>query len=202
MTHRFRFRVPVDDEEHWFEVTDGGRGQVVRQITFRGSAGVPVVAVETDELALTRQACGDWGVQLYEVVYGRPAREPVVEPPEARAVDPHAFDVTWGRARAYRQCEVRHDSGPLPVGTRLTGTFTVSPWGAGVTGVFVDVGLPAPGFVDAAILLRAGCRWPVEGTPAEFEVVDLRVGRSHPQIRLRPTAVPPHGEPWPRPGPR
>ncbi|MER7373618.1 hypothetical protein [Streptomyces lanatus] len=200
MTHRFRFHVPEDDIWHWFEVGDTGR--VMRQISFRGPAGVPVVAVETAELALTRQACGDWGVRLYAVVYGVPSREPVAEPSDALTVQGRDFDLAWGRARSHRQCEVRHDSGPLPVGTRLTGTFTVSPWGPGVTGVFVDVGLPAPGFVDAAVLLRAGCQWPAEGTPAEFEVVDLRVGGSHPQIRLRPTAVPPPAEPWPRPAPR
>lgn len=184
---------------HWFEVGDAGL--VLRQISLRGRDGVPVVAADPAELALARQACGQWGVGLYEVVYGLPEREPVVAPPGALTVEGREFDLVWGRARSYRQCEVRHDSGPLPVGTRLPGTFTVSPWGPGVTGVFVDVGLPAPGFVDALVLLRAQCRWPAAGTPAEFEVVDLRVGGVRPQIRLRPTAVPPPGEPWPRPGP-
>jgi hypothetical protein len=124
-----------------------------------------------------------------------------VEPPDARAVEPREFDLAWGRARSHRQCEVRHDSGPLPLGTRLTGTFTASPWGPGVTGVCVDIGLPATGFVDAAVLLRAQCEWPADGVRAEFEVIDLRVGGGRPQVRLRPTAVPPPGEPWPRPGP-
>ncbi|WP_406413023.1 hypothetical protein [Streptomyces sp. NBC_01614] len=200
MTRRFLIHVPEDDVRHWFEV--GATGRVVRQISFRGHASLPVVAVEAAELAMARQTCGDWGVRLYEVVYGVPAREPVVEPPDARPVDRREFDLAWGRARSHRQCEVRHDSGPLPVGTHLTGTFTRSPWGPGVTGVFVDVGLPALGFVDAAVLLEAGCRWPEDGTRAQFEVVDLRVGgRSHPQVRLRPTAIPPPAEPWPRPGP-
>ncbi|WP_369173647.1 hypothetical protein AB5J49_39225 [Streptomyces sp. R28] len=199
MTRRFRFPVPEDDLWHWFEVGDAG--QVVRQITFRGPDSVPVVAAEPVEVAQTRQACGEWGVRLYEVVYGVPVPEPLVEPPGARSVEPREFDVAWGRARSFRQCDVRHDTGPLPVGTRLTGTFTVSPWGAGVTGVFVDVGLPAAGFVDALLLLRAECEWPADGTPAEFEVIDLRVGGGSPQIRLRPTAAPAPGEPWPRHGP-
>lgn len=184
---------------HWFEVGDDGR--LLRQITLRGGDRVPVVAAESAELARVRDSCGEWGARLYEVVYGLPAPDPVPAPPHARPVDLREFDLAWGRARSYRQCEARHDSGPLPVGTRLPGTFAVSPWGPGVTGVFVDLALPAPGFVDAAVLLRAGCRWPDEGTPAEFEVVDLRVGGGRPQIRLRPTAVPSPGAPWPRPGP-
>ncbi|MFJ8629685.1 hypothetical protein [Streptomyces sp. NPDC093568] len=200
MTHRFRFPVPAADAWHWFELADTGR--MLRQITFRGPSRVPVVAVEAVGLAAARQACGEWGARLYEVVYGVPEREPVAAPPDAEAVDLRDFELAWGRARAYRQCEVRHDTGPLPVGTRLTGTFTVSPWGPGVTGVFVDAGLPAPGFVDAAVLLEAGCQWPAAGTEADFEVVDLRVGGGQPRIRLRPTAVPPPGEPWPRPGRR
>ncbi|MGW1955936.1 hypothetical protein ACWCPI_24855 [Streptomyces sp. NPDC001920] len=199
MTRRFRCHAPESDQWHWFEVRD--TAQVLRQISLRGPERVPVVAADLAELALARQTCGEWGAQLYEAVYGLPARGPLVEPPDARQVDAREFDLTWGRARAYRQCEVRHDGGPLPVGTRLPGTFTGSPWGPGVTGVFVDVGLPAHGFVDAAVLLRAGCRWPADGTPAEFEVLDLRVGGGRAQIRLRPTAVPPPGEPWPRPGP-
>jgi hypothetical protein len=200
VTLRFRFPVPEDDVWHWFEMGDDGR--VLRQISLRGPESVPVVAAEPGERARARDACGEWGAQVYEVVYGVGAPEPVVEPPDARPVGERDFAVAWGRARSYRQCRVRHESGPLPVGTRLTGTFTVSPWGLGVTGVFVDVGLPAPGFVDCAVLLSAECAWPAEGTPAEFEVIDLRVGGSCPQIRLRPTAVPPPGEPWPRPAPR
>lgn len=199
MTRRFRFTDPDDDAWCWFEVGDDGR--VLRQIVFRGEEQTAAVAADSAELTQVGRLGGELGRELYEVVYGTPVRGPVTEPPGALPVTEEDFSLAWGRARSYRQCDVRHDSGPVPVGTRLPGTFTVSPWSPGVTGVLVDLGLAVPGFVDALILLRAECEWPREGTPAEFEVIDIRVGGSF-QLRLRPTAIPPPGEPWPRPVPR
>lgn len=98
-------------------------------------------------------------------MYGTPGQGRVPVPPGAVPVTEREFDLAWGRARAHRQCHVRHDSGPVPVGGHLPGRFTVSPWGPGVTGVFVDLGLPVPGFVDAFFLLRAGFQWPPDVRP-------------------------------------
>ena len=196
MTRRFRCHEPGEDAWYWFETAESDRP--TRQMTLLGADSVPAVAVDFAELAQVRDICGLLGVQLYEVAYGVAAEGPVEEPPGAEPVTEHEFAVMWGRCRSYRQCDVRHSSGPIPVGTRLPGTFIGAPWPPGRTGVVVDLGLPLPGFVDAIHLFRADCVWPPDGTRAEFEVVDIRVNGS-PQLRLRPTATPPPGEPWPRP---
>ncbi|MFJ7043247.1 hypothetical protein ACIQVC_07550 [Streptomyces sp. NPDC101112] len=200
MTRRFRRTGPEQDLRHWFEVGDDGR--VLRQISFRGGETAALVAADPAEREQVRQVGGELAVQLYEVVYGTAWPGPVAETADAVPVTELEFDLAWGRARSHRQCDVRHDSGPVPVGRRLPGTFTVSPWGPGATGVFVDLGLSVPGFVDALILLRAECQWPPDGTPAVFEVIDIRMGNGSCQLRLRPTATPAPGEPWPSPGPR
>jgi hypothetical protein len=197
MTRRFRFHRPEEDAWHWFETT--ADGHPARQLTLLGADAVPAVAVDFAELARLRDSCGPLGVRLYEVVYGVAVPGRAERPPDAEPVTEREFAVMWGRCRSHRQCDVTHSGGPVPVGTRLHGTFVGAPWPPGRTGVFVDLGLPLPGFVDAIHLFRADCAWPPDGTRAEFEVVDIRVGGS-PQLRLRPTVCPPPGEPWPRPG--
>lgn len=69
----------------------------------------------------------------------------------------------------------------LVLGQTLQGTVIPTPWPAGVTGIFVDLGLPVVGFVDGLLLPHVPDRWPTVGTVANFEIwwMDER-----PQIRL------------------
>ena len=71
----------------------------------------------------------------------------------------------------------------LRLGQRLTGTVQPSPWPVGVTGIFVDLGLPVGGFVDVLLLPHDAGRWPATGTVTEFEIWWLD---DRPQIRLKP----------------
>ncbi|MFF3920698.1 SUKH-3 domain-containing protein [Streptomyces sp. NPDC001852] len=70
----------------------------------------------------------------------------------------------------------------LRFGQRLQGTVVAVP-NPGAIGIFVDIGLPVSGFVDALLLPTVAERWPGKGTEAEFEVwwADHR-----PQVRLKP----------------
>ncbi|MFC4531764.1 hypothetical protein [Sphaerisporangium dianthi] len=71
----------------------------------------------------------------------------------------------------------------LVLGQALQGTVLPIPWPAGVTGIFVDLGLPVIGFVDVLLLPDDPDCWPTTGTVTDFEIwwIDER-----PQIRLKP----------------
>lgn len=73
--------------------------------------------------------------------------------------------------------------GGLRFGQVFTGTVVRVPR-PGAIGVFVDLGLGAPGFVDVLLLPHRSEDWPVEGTVTDFEV--WWVHGDHQQIRLKP----------------
>ncbi|MGW1023758.1 hypothetical protein ACWD4J_08555 [Streptomyces sp. NPDC002577] len=203
VVHRFRVRSDEDETTYWFEAAADGRP--TRQISFRGPARVPVTAASLTELAQVRDEFGLLGAQLYEAVYGVMTEGLVEEPPDAEPVTKEEFTTAWRQARWYRHCEAPpYDSGPLPAGTRMIGRIARTPWPPGVTGLFVDLGLPVGGFVDMLWLPRDPAGWPAVGTEVELEVTTVRFAfgeaTADAQIRLRPTAAPPPGEPWPRPG--
>ncbi|MEV0320989.1 hypothetical protein ACIBKX_11005 [Streptomyces sp. NPDC050658] len=214
---------------HWFRIADGASGSAsvhwfetgddlipVRQASFdepHGTAPVVAsVAASREELTWTESKFGELGAGLYTARYGalvdRPVRSPVrggVRGPVrgGEAVGEAGFEAAWQRARHGRNSSSPHEGGPLPHGTRLTGTVSELPWGPGRTGLFVDLGLPITGFVDMGHLLFDPDDWPPVGTVTEFEVTTVRFSleppRGAPQIRLRPTAVPPPGRPWRHP---
>ncbi|NGO08897.1 hypothetical protein G5C60_15120 [Streptomyces sp. HC44] len=220
MTRRFRIQVPEEGCWYWFEVEEDGWAsrEAVFDATlevprlpepFERLAGSPAggasVAASLAELSVVREKFGLVGVQLYETVYGVLAEGPVERPPHAEDVTEAEFERAWSAAVRHRHF-TRYDTGPLPVGSCVTGTVSALPWGPGRTGLFVDIGSPAAGFVDMGWLPHDPDGWPPVGTVAEFEVVtirfDLRPEYTGLQVRLRPTATPPPGEPWPRPGRR
>ncbi|WP_327352231.1 hypothetical protein [Streptomyces sp. NBC_01304] len=234
MLHRFRSHDAEGDTGgtyDWFEV--GEDGLVVRQASFAGavepprlpdllaagpgslgeefagSAGGAVVAASRTELDWSRGQLGPLGVRLYEADLGTLVEGPVdAAEYGAEPVTEAEFTRAWRRARRDRTF-TRVDTGPLPAGSRLTGTVTAWPWGFGVTGLFVDLGLPIHGFVDMGALLPPQ-GWPPVGTRTEFEVIAVRLDldpdggppRGHPQVRLRVTGAPPPGRPWPSLAPR
>ncbi|MER7173147.1 hypothetical protein [Streptomyces mesophilus] len=168
--------------ERWFETGDGG--EVLRQVT-RAPTGAVSSAWARREADLMRERFGSFGVALYEAVYGGPAEPPGRSVAEVSAEE---FEDAWRRGHIGRHF-TPYDSGPVPQGTRLAGTVAAAPWGPGVTGLFVDLGLPVGGFVDMLQLPRDPERWPAVGTDGSFEVVTLRIsfdGDPHAQIRLRP----------------
>ncbi|MGW6058628.1 hypothetical protein [Streptomyces sp. NPDC055189] len=185
--------------DDWFETGDDAI--VVRQASFRGPQGADrpaSVAAARSELAWVLDKFEPFGARLYEARYGALLDGPVSGEPVSEA----DFETAWQRARHGRNTGARETGGPLPRGTRLTGTVSVLPWGAGTVGLFVDLGLPVIGFVDMLQLPFDPDDWPDVGTVTEFEVGTVRFHlepRSAPQIRLRPTATPPPGEPWRHP---
>ncbi|MER5179302.1 hypothetical protein ABT009_13190 [Streptomyces sp. NPDC002896] len=202
VAHRFRVRSDDDETTYWFETAPDR--WPARQVSFAGADRLPVTAASLTELAQTREEFGLLGVQLYEAVYGVLAEGPVEEPPDAEPVTEEEFAHAWRQARWYRHCEAPpYDSGPLPAGTRMIGEIAPTPWPPGVTGLFVGLGLPFDGFIDLPWLPRAAADWPPVGTEVELEVTTLRFdfdeAAASLQIRLRPKAAPPPGEPWPRP---
>jgi len=68
-----------------------------------------------------------------------------------------------------------------PVGDHVTGTVTLIPR-PGTVGLFVDLGQPPTGFVDAFHLPRSVGQWPGVGTVTDFEVLQ----HNHRQVRLWP----------------
>jgi len=68
-----------------------------------------------------------------------------------------------------------------PEGDHVAGTVTQIPY-PGAIGLFVDLGRPPGGFVDALHLPISADRWPAVGTVTEFEVLQHRPG----QVRLWP----------------
>ncbi|MFG2497773.1 hypothetical protein ACGFSB_06090 [Streptomyces sp. NPDC048441] len=199
MTYWFR-RADVGSDQ-WFETGDDLIA--VRQAGFEGTDGLASVAASRSELGWALDQFEPLGAQLYEVRYGVLLDGPVHG---AEPVSEADFEATWQRARHSRNTTAAEAGGPLPRGTRLTGTVSELPWGPGRTGLFVDLGLPIIGFVDLGQLPLDPDDWPDVGTVADFEVATVRFSlepsRSAPQIRLRPTATPPPGRPWRRPGPR
>ncbi|MGW0909718.1 hypothetical protein [Streptomyces sp. NPDC002853] len=191
------FRRADAGSEDWFET--GQDGIVVRQASFPGPAAPASVAASRGELAWTLAKFGLLTAQLYGARYGVLAQSPL---DGGEPVTEAEFDAVWQRARHHRNTTAPETGGPLPQGTRLTGTVEALPWGPGVVGLFVDLGLPLMGFVDLVHLPLRAEDWPQAGTVTEFEVTTVRFHfepRNAPQIRLRPTATPPPGRPWPRP---
>jgi hypothetical protein len=222
VTRRFRFSDPEEDTWHWFEVGDDG--WALRQAGFDRAREIPYlpewrperadhtdggasVAASQAQLSAVREQFGLFGVQLYEAVYGVLGEGPVEEPPGAVPVTEAVFERAWRTAMMDRHFS-RYDTGPLPQGARVTGTVRALPWGAGRTGLVVDIGQTVGAFVDVLHLPHEAEDWPPVDTVTEFEVTTIRFydwkpgERPGAQIRLRPTATPPPGEPWPRPGPR
>ncbi len=159
------------------------------------------MAVAQAQLALVRERFGRLGVQLHQAVYGTFTEGAVEVPPEAVDVAESEFERAWSTAVRHRHFS-HYDTGPLPEGALLTGMVCALPWGPGRTGLFVDINAPVDAFVDIAWLPFDPGDWLAVGTVAEFEVVSLRFSSARPQVRLRPTAAPPPGEPWPHPVPR
>ncbi|WP_199546242.1 hypothetical protein [Streptomyces sp. N35] len=177
--------------ERWYETGDGG--QVLRQVTCAPSGAVSS-AWARREADLMRERFGSFGVALYEAVYGGPAEPPGpagasgTSGTSVATVSAEEFEDAWRRGRVGRHF-TPYDSGPVPEGTRLPGTVDALPWGPGVTGLMVDLGLPVGGFVDMAALPRDPEQWPAVGSRGDFEVVTLRIDcerGAYAQIRLRP----------------
>ncbi|MGC9495807.1 hypothetical protein [Streptomyces sp. WG7] len=220
MTRRTRFPGPREGLRLWYEI--GEDGHALRLAAFDRSLPVPhagdlfphteeitdggaSVAASRDDLHSALERFGPDGVRFYETVYGVLTDGPVEVPPGAEDVTGAEFERAWDTARRHRRF-MRHRTGPLPEGSPVTGTVTALPWGPGRTGLVVDIGRPGRAFVDFGQLPARGEDWPPVGTVTEFEVVqirfDVRPERPDLEIRLRPTAVPPPGGPWPRRGPR
>jgi hypothetical protein len=70
----------------------------------------------------------------------------------------------------------------FPVGDRVQGRVSAVPFGAGRTGIFVDLGAEPDGFVDVVHLPDDPEEWPAVGRDALFEVLIHRPG----QVRLFP----------------
>ncbi|MEU5996718.1 hypothetical protein [Streptomyces sp. NPDC047197] len=184
--------------DDWFET--GSDGIAVRQASFTDPLGAASVAASRTELTWALDEFEPLGAQLYEARYGVLLDGPV---DGGEQVSEAEFDAAWRHARHSRHTTAAETDGPLPQGTRLTGTVSELPWGPGRTGLFVDLGLPIVGFVDLGHLPLTPADWPGVGTVTEFEVTTVRFNfepRGAPQIRLRPTATPPPGRPWRRPG--
>ncbi|WP_018350692.1 GNAT family N-acetyltransferase [Longispora albida] len=69
-----------------------------------------------------------------------------------------------------------------PTGSRVRGTIAETPWPAGRTGLFVDLGLGPQGFVDVLHLPLEAESWPEAGRAGWFEVLQ----HDWHQIRLYP----------------
>ncbi|MEU0506236.1 hypothetical protein [Nocardia sp. NPDC005998] len=205
MLRWFRVHDPDGDAWYWFEVGDGG--WALRQAVFEAALPIPVsdpsaplidgvvggasVAASADDLARVREEFGLPGVQFYEAVYGVLSEGPVNAPESATGATRAEFEQAWHTALRHRHFS-RYDTGPLPVGTRVSGTVIALPWDAGRTGLFVDIGSVAHGFVDQLDLPRNPQQWPQVGTVVSLEVTTLRVdlyslfGWTNIQVRLRP----------------
>ncbi|MDT6984173.1 hypothetical protein ACFSUJ_28530 [Streptomyces lusitanus] len=220
MMRRLRFLVPGEGTWCWYELD--GDAVARRQAVFDRSLPVPdpddpwggtaesmeggvSVAADREGLSAVREHFGPVGAQMYESVYGPLTDGRVRVPGNAEDVSEAEFERAWDAARRQRHF-TRHRGGPLPEGTSVTGTVVALPWGPGRTGLAVDIGMPGRGFVDMGHLPVAPEDWPTVGTVTEFEVVQIRIHTSADgadlEVRLRPTATPPPGEPWPRPAPR
>ncbi|MFI6876589.1 hypothetical protein ACIBL6_24465 [Streptomyces sp. NPDC050400] len=202
------FRSSEGALHRWVEVDEGGL--VLREALFDERVrppdllppsrpvpwGAAVVAASRPELARVTWRFGTLGARIYHRIYGRiTARtRPAATVSDVEPVSRSDFAVVWGRARSDRQCTRRLD-GPLPDGTRVTGTVEAVPWGPGVTGLFVRPApeVPFQAFVDMGALPGVPEQWPAVGTAGEFEVLDVRIDAEFErmpniQVRLRPTA--------------
>jgi hypothetical protein len=219
MTRRLRFPAAEEGAWYWYEL--GADGRALRQAVFDRSLPVPragdpfsyvtestsggaSIAASRADLSLVHARFGPEGVRFYETVYGVLTDGPVEAPEDAEKVTEAEFQRAWDTAARQRRF-TRHRTGPLPEGSVVTGTVRGLPTVPGCTGVHVDIGRIGRGFVDVCHLPRRAEDWPPIGTVTEFEVVQGRLhtrpGRADLEIRLRPTATPPPGAPWPRPGP-
>lgn len=201
----FRVHDPEKDAWSWFEVSDDR--SVLRQAVFAANIPLPVpdshvsdingatgcasVAASADELARVHERYGLPGVRFYEAIYGVLTEEPVDTPQGSVESTPAEFERVWRDALHDRHLS-RCDTGPLPAGTRVSGTVTAVPWGPGRTGLFVDIDSVAPGFVDLIDLPRDDEDWPQVGSVLSLEVTTVRIslhslyGHSDIQVRLRP----------------
>ncbi|MFQ6396109.1 hypothetical protein ACLMAJ_21880 [Nocardia sp. KC 131] len=216
MLRWFRIHAPEEDAWYWFEVGDDG--WALRQAVFVAALPVPVsdvpvlvidgvvggasVAASADELVRVREMYGLRGVQFYEAVYGVLAEGPVCTAEGAVDAAQAEFEQVWSLAVRHRHFS-RYDTGPLPVGTHVSGTVAALPWGPGRTGLFVDIGSAAQGFrspedrpagyfVDLLHLPRNPEDWPRVGAVLSLEVTTIRISlyslykRTDIQVRLRP----------------
>ncbi|MFD0361484.1 hypothetical protein ACFQZZ_08495 [Nocardia sp. GCM10030253] len=216
MPRWFRVHAPEEDAWYWFEVGDDG--WVLRQAVFVAALPVPVpdapvpiidgvvggasVAASADELVRVREMYGLPGVQFYEAVYGVLAEGPIGTAEGAVDAARAEFEQVWNMALRHRHFS-RYDTGPLPVGTRVSGTVAALPWGPGITGLFVDIDSAAQGFrspddrpagyfVDLLNLPRNPEDWPRVGAVLSLEVTTIRISlhslnkRTDIQVRLRP----------------
>ncbi|MFM9372219.1 hypothetical protein [Streptomyces sp. Da 82-17] len=189
MPHHTHHLDPATGVRHWYEYD--ASGTLLRHASFGhdGPAPEAVRAADRSELAWLRAEFGAYCVELYEATYGLP-EEPVA--PAGAPVTAADFERAWQLARRDRHF-TQVTTGPLPVGLRLPGTVSVIPWGAYLTGLFVDLGLPVPGFVDMVHLPREPEPWPAVGTAGTYEVLQVRLNceaesRSRPQVRLKPVS--------------
>ncbi|MBL1075835.1 hypothetical protein JK358_15675 [Nocardia sp. 2] len=191
--------------QHWLEMSD--KGAILRRIEFDSAApdplppqlrpersdypGAAVAAASITEFLSVRSRFGDSGAWVYEALRGDPAVE--AEPPsDATEVTSDEFDHAWNHAvvqRNFTPCE----GGPLPEGSRVTGTVEALPWGPGQTGILVDIGIPIPGFVDKAHLPGDPGEWPTIGVRGTFRVLQIRFSQwedtARLQIRLEPIGI-------------
>ena len=73
------------------------------------------------------------------------------------------------------------DETKLALGQRVTGRVCLVPKPHPI-GIFVDIGFPAPAFVDVLRLSDEVPDWPTLGTVTEFEVVDIDVSGDRPVL--------------------
>lgn len=104
--------------------------------------------------------------------------------PCGSAQDPALLDVTTRATLAFLAEPDELDRMRIlaPVGSEVRGTVSYIPEPTGRIGIFVDLGLPAGGFVDVLELPYDPKNWPPVGTILDFEVLQHRVG----QVRLYP----------------
>lgn len=151
--------------------------------------GLATVASSAAELTGVRARYGDIGAWLYESVRGEPDIAAVPDP--ADPVTAEDFDEVWKTAVQHRNFAPQ-DTGPLPQGALVSGRVEALPWGIGLTGLFVDIGIPVQAFVDVEHLPGEHAEWPTVGDSGRFEVVRVVFNwwedTARLQIRLKPIA--------------
>ncbi|WP_067815588.1 hypothetical protein [Nocardia inohanensis] len=198
MVRRVRFSVGA--VQHWREFADDGtlsrcvefdtgRPNPVPEELHEGEFAAAMVAYSSAELAGVRARYGDIGAWLYESVRGEPDIAAV--PESAEPVTAQEFEHCWKAAVQHRNFTPQ-ESGPLPQGAYVSGRVEALPWGVGLTGLFVDIGIPVQAFVDVEHLPSDHAHWPAVGDSGRFEVVRVVFNwwedTARLQIRLKPIA--------------
>ncbi|MFC8043210.1 hypothetical protein [Nocardia sp. NPDC057353] len=184
MLRLLRAHAPDAGAWTWSEV--GADGTVLRQAVFLerlplaapdppgpaidGCAGGAATAVSVEDRERVRNEYGARGVAFYDAIQGTA----VAVQADAVDVSQADFDRVWEHAARQRRF-TRHTTGPLPVGTRLTGTVTSVPWGPGITGLFVDIGSVSDAFMDLLSVRRPAEQWPEVGDILAVEVVAVNL---------------------------